>query len=810
MSFSDFKKSDLDFDSLINPAKPQKKYPKSSEGLRFLTRNLKNDSSKRLDIQKSETLADIPPATAAPSPSVSVVPSETPNTVVDSSIDIITTAASLNQPIAIDVANSSIDVINTETLLDGVAKSSIDETATTTRDPIIVAETSIDNITTHSSIASNPINFSGRPQSDDTVLNAQDCSLLNEFVSLMSEPCTAPDLSLFGISVIAQFDALYSFDSSKFILRVAKMSIDVFSTPISNPTVAKSSIDENATISALHEPSFAVADLSIDVSTTPVARTIQTESVAITSIVKNTTPATRPSIKIPSKEDRLNFKNNFTKVSHHVLSSFKLLQKSESLVYLYLYRQSYGWNRNTTQATSIRHIANQLHLSTRTVQDAIKALAEKNFISLEEASGYRINILTENGAVSEVPKNNYLTLDNNFFALPEEVSITERLVYFYLYRYSFGFGRRSTEALIKTKDISICLNISIRRLQDALRALLSRGLIQRNSEISSLGFVFSLKLPHEIYPELAVTECVADSSIDRITTTEKTSTDDTATKPEAKTSIVKNTTEDFPVNLQGLDRHVANPSIDVSATNKDIYSKTVLKKTSSGVDDEILNFISEQTKPHPQFSFPISRKKILELLGRHQAEHLKTTFSKLLASLMREGVENPVGMYLHAVEDPESYAVLQKPSTQELADKKRFENQIELREKSFADEVKRIIDSKQESFWNELDERIREEAIAKRRAEMGQGGELKIPEVAIKRSAIERTFWERHHQAWESLPESERTARAGTVKQSIIKRVYAGEGRELPEPLPEREFLKSVDEYAEKLAMISVGKGSNT
>ena len=750
MSLDDFKKSDLDFDSLINTEKSQKKYPKSSEGLRFLTRNLKVDSDKRGELLKEQNS------------SVAKTSTDKNTTALPSSNNLHDKAAS--------VAELSIDTNTTHETKEDVLKSSIDENTTQSTPTNTVANTSIDEITTK---IDSQATTNATDSFSKTSLNNVRLAVQSSEGSTQQDHYSTVDNQTEPKFEAHEQDTNYQTKITEQITNVVKTSTDKNTTLKSTPTiVVVTYIDEIAT-------------------------QVNDDNVAESSIDKNTTPK--------NQATRITLKGNYTKVSHHILSSFKNLQKSESLVYLYLYRQSYGWNRNTTQMTSIRHVANQLKISTRTVQDSIKTLVQKNFIVSEADSSFKINIITENGISNEVPKNNFLMLDNNFFALPEDVSITERLVYFYLYRFTFGFGRRSTEALVKTKDISLCLNLSIRRLQDALRGLLSKGLIKRDSEISSLGFIFSVKLPHEIYSEITPTEYVANTSIDTNTTAEKSTTDNSTTERVTKTSTDENSTEEFSVNLQQVEEGVADTSMDDNATNK--YNKTNTKKSSSEHDDELFNFFVQETKKHSGFSFTISRSKTTELLEMHDAEFLKATFKKMLPVLLRQETMNPVGLYLNALEKPDSYSVLQKPSAQELADKKRVENQIELREKSFADEFKRIIDTKQDGFWNGLDERIREEALAKRRAEMGQGRELKIPEVAIKRSAIERTFWETHNQAWKSLAAEERATLASRVKQTIIKRVYAGEGGTVPNPMPEREFLKSVDEFAEKLAMISVGKG---
>lgn len=775
MSLDDFKKSDLDFDSLINTEKSQKKYPKSSEGLRFLTRNLKVDSDKRGELLKEQS-------------------SPVAKTSTDKNTTALSSSNNLQDNIA-SVAETSIDINTTLEARAAVLKSSIDENTTndtTTKD---VANTSIDKIATPldaQATTSTTNSFS------ETSLNNPGLVLQSSEGKAQQDHYSTVDNQTESKFEAQEQDANYQTEITKQIAGVAKTSTDKNITDSAIPiTVAIPSIDEITTQTNANT----VAKSSIDISTTDRERAKNLKpkyTVAVASIDKNTT--------VRNQATRITLKGNYTKVSNHILASFKNLQKSESLVYLYLYRQSYGWNRSTTQMTSIRHVANQLRISTRTVQDSIKTLIEKNFIVSETNSSFKINIITENGISNEVPKNNFLMLDNNFFALPEDVSITERLVYFYLYRFTFGYGRRSTEGLVKTKDISLCLNLSIRRLQDALRALLSKGLIKRDSEISSLGFIFSVKLPHEIYSEITPTEYVANTSIDTNATAEKSTTDNSATKRVTQTSTDENSTEEFPVNLQQVEEGVADTSMGDNATNK--YNKTNIK-TSSGHDDELFNFFVQETKTHSGFSFPISKSKTSELLETHDIELLKATFTKMLPVLLRPGTINPVGLYLNAVEKPDSYSVLQKPSAQELADQKRYVTMIETREKSFLEEFKQLIDKSVETHWQNVGKEKQAALIAERRAQPGeQVRGFTIPESVIKRSAMENAFWNSHKEAWLQLSAEDRQAKARKAKHTIIERVYSkGEGRGVvPEPLPEREFLKKSDEIAEKLAMIAAGR----
>lgn len=535
--------------------------------------------------------------------------------------------------------------------------------------------------------------------------------------------------------------------------------------------------------------------------------------------------------------DRRNYafklNGNYTKLPHSIVKHAGKLDAKTFNLYLYLYRQSYGWGKNKTQIPLSQYfLSNALDYSKNTVVKCLQRLLQLNLIQqLETVPGtgtvYQVNYFSYQGEViNDLPDKNYLALDNNFFEL-KTITTTARIVYLYLYKESYGFNQNYTNRLL-TSEIAKTFNLTTRTIQEGIRELLNKKIIKRTEEIfSSNGIIYRVLLAQEICQvknktplEFKCEDTFTKTTITRSNTSIEKFGGGSTTSIEGdggKSSF--RSIENFESNtiFEAQEIEITNDSAITSNSsierNDSKENNKNLNKTSSELADDVLKFFAEQTSKIPNFKFTISRNKISDLLKeQHTSNYLKSSFAKLLPVMLRESVTNPVGIYLHALKNPDAFFVMQKPSTEEMADRKRYENQVELHEKSFTDEFKRILESKQDNFWAELDEHVREEAIAKRRVELraGQGGELKIPDVAIKRSAIERTFWDRHRELWQSLTESERATRTNTVKQKIIMRVYAGEGRALPEPLPERDFLKSVDEFAEKLAMISTGKGSNT
>lgn len=518
---------------------------------------------------------------------------------------------------------------------------------------------------------------------------------------------------------------------------------------------------------------------------------------------------------------------NYTKLAHSVFKHAGKLDAKTFYLYLYLYRMSYGWNKNTSQIPlSQYYIKNALNYSKNTVVKCMQKLMQLKLVQQKDVvagigSVFHIRYFSDQGETLDiVPDKNFLALDNNFFEL-SAISTTAKIIYLYLYKESFGFGSNHTGRLL-TSEIAKHLNLTTRTIQECIRELLNKKIISRQEEVfSSNGILYRVHLPQEIQTVKNKTPIefkIRTENNNRTGWGSNPSIEENT--PGSVSSIEANSKTSSHSSIEGIDlapslsphpndistfsSAESEVSIEGSGHNE---TKTILNKTSSGQVDDVLNFFIQQTRKHPGFSFAIARKKISEIIERHSTDYLKATFEKMLPAMMRDGVTNPVGLYLHALETPESYTMLQKPSAKELADQKRYENQIELKEKSFIEEFKRIIDNKQEVFWNGLAEEARQEAIDRRRVEMGQGGELKIPEGAIKRSALERLFWENCKQTWLALGDDERTVRTNKARQTIINRVYAGEGKLVPNPLPERDFLKSVHEMAQKLAMMAAGRG---
>ena len=106
--------------------------------------------------------------------------------------------------------------------------------------------------------------------------------------------------------------------------------------------------------------------------------------------------------------DTINIHSNFCKLDNDISDYlFSKLSPSAQSVYLRLYRQSFGWNRNWA-AESLPKLKNSCNLSLQTVRKSIKELETKGCISKEfsdyhKATVYRVYLPSEIGVSNNAP-----------------------------------------------------------------------------------------------------------------------------------------------------------------------------------------------------------------------------------------------------------------------------------------------------------------------------------------------------------------------------------------------------------------------
>lgn len=141
------------------------------------------------------------------------------------------------------------------------------------------------------------------------------------------------------------------------------------------------------------------------------------------------TPEVSSSSKRSSLSDSINIHSNFCKLDNDV-SDFLLpkLSPSAQCVYLRLYRQSYGWNRNWA-AESLPKLTEYCNLSLQTVRKAIKELEllgciRKEFSDYHKATVYRIFLPSDIGMGKSAISNNGLSSSRGLFINTPDTTVS--------------------------------------------------------------------------------------------------------------------------------------------------------------------------------------------------------------------------------------------------------------------------------------------------------------------------------------------------------------------------------------------------
>ncbi len=140
---------------------------------------------------------------------------------------------------------------------------------------------------------------------------------------------------------------------------------------ISTPHAVSSSPDENSN-----------SIPSLDVHSSPSVPLEETAPAPVITVRQPSAPAKRQEDAVPSRSSRrgadlsdsINIHSNFCKLDNDISDHLmRRLSASSQSVFLRLYRQSYGWNRNWA-AESLPKLCEFCNLSLQTVRKAIKEL----------------------------------------------------------------------------------------------------------------------------------------------------------------------------------------------------------------------------------------------------------------------------------------------------------------------------------------------------------------------------------------------------------------------------------------------------
>ena len=151
-----------------------------------------------------------------------------------------------------------------------------------------------------------------------------------------------------------------------------------------------------------------------DTLTSKIGKTKKKSHTKKTSIQKEYIPKEKHHSDL---SNTININSNYCKLHNDVSDHlFKLLSPSAQSVYLRLYRQSFGWNRNWA-AESLPKLTSACRISLQTVRKAIKELEnlgciKKEFSDYHKATVYRIYLPSETGIENIIGDNNTIVNNN--------------------------------------------------------------------------------------------------------------------------------------------------------------------------------------------------------------------------------------------------------------------------------------------------------------------------------------------------------------------------------------------------------------
>lgn len=830
MAFDDFKKDDLDFGSLISSDKPKKKFPKSSEGLRFLSRNLKQDVEKRYSSTSSE-IRQQPPSLekvleqnlAVPSPAVltnesnnvsrNVPRPRSKSSTGDLPKSEVITASSIstierNDPDVgkMDSSNSSIENFELDNDQGSIASIEVSEPSNFNA-VFNSADSSIEIIdlpTIILGLTSQKLDFSFNRSSESlSIFTSIDAHLSSDLsTEAISEQMSQHQATNETIYAVDSLNAVANGSISSIEQNDFQQLDDLISSIEINDPVTKPSDQLDA------DSSFSSIEIFKPATSTRIKSTI-TKSISSIEVFNPVIPSNNLT---PHK---FKISGNYTKLSHGILRHTENIDSKSLYLYLYLYRLSFGWNKSHTQIPVSQYfLKNALEYSKNTVVKCLKTLQQNNLIKPKDTvSGtgviYNVSYPRIDGTLtSELPDKNYLALDNNFFEL-KNTSTTAKVVYLYLYKESFGFNCNHTQRLL-TSEIARRLNLTTRTIQECIRELLSKQIIFRVEDVfSNKGIIYRVLLPQEIQQmatqtpfEFSASDSIArsNSSIETITPRSSISIEAnlrTTPNPSIETNDSRKQISPQSIELATHSQSRANLSIEKI---EDKESKQV-NKSSSGDADLFFDFLKISFDDQTNI-FPISKTVAQKYLDQFGLETCKKHITKLKKQIL--DADSSIGLWIDSLKNPQNYPELNTQDKQQI---KQQEFVAAVKEKSFVDEQKKHFESLADDFWEQLSPEQQQRFIDAKRNQLGQGrGDLQIPDVVIKKSAKDAAFWITAQQKWMSLSEDDRVQKLTVAKKDIIKRVYVhkdenGQVR-VPDKLPRTEFSSRLGEWAEKVAIV--------
>ncbi|MBF0107348.1 MAG: hypothetical protein HQM16_18715, partial [Deltaproteobacteria bacterium] len=407
---------------------------------------------------------------------------------------------------------------------------------------------------------------------------------------------------------------------------------------------------------------------------------------------------------------KINLKSKYTKIPNSFFELSHTLRPVDQILYLLLLRLSHGWGSSQTYIPlSPQYLSTYTGMSHVTIRNSLRNLETNNYIargSFITNRGQHINVKWIDNNRSEVEtKHDFGRWDNEIFdSLLKILSISEFLVFCYLYRLSYGFNRNITIDKIGATRISQTLNLSNKPVVHALKGLISKKLIVRLGNLSKDGFVYRVTLPaaffskglHDIisYEPLSPTASTMVNDIYKDSTMEE-SFNSTSTNP-TMVSINSKNANDIK-HLNSLARRTP-PTQKTTVETLGSKNKEILK-TSSGDADDFFNILKINL---PDKSFPIARETISAYLSDFGRELCEKHITRLKARLMT--AENAPGLWIDSLKNPAKYPELEQKSQNEILIEQREQEARQRRAVQLEEQKKKETIERIKTAWSALDE----------------------------------------------------------------------------------------------------------
>lgn len=415
--------------------------------------------------------------------------------------------------------------------------------------------------------------------------------------------------------------------------------------------------------------------------------------------------------------------SSYSKFSNYYFDTTKNLSKSSRVLYRYLFRISYGFSKNVTHfPISFNHLIKHTGLARASVSKALKELLATGFIKARKTVFnrgvvYEVFWKNQGGQWSNhVPEKDYFKLTHEFFDIAPFLLASEQDVYFYLYRHSYGYHQNVTKNYIKTSEIANAINLSKRRVPDAINGLIKKGLIQKLDKEKTYGCLYRVFLPSQIIKS-AKNELLGGSS--------KTSCEDKNELP-------------------------GSSKMSFSSDKIELHKRQIknnIKTSSSGDEFILIKKRLESLSPGNRQRLNFRDSKLRKWMNQFGAQRIISTLMDFESYLFDPQTGNCTGLFVDILKNPEHYqAKIFKQTNHEQTHLLAIQNCQEQGKKANEEErKKRLIDlewqklsmERTQSLINQYTSQLRSQYIGQR---------FRPPESALQSLAISKAKSEYYNQ----------------------------------------------------------------